>query len=140
MNKIIVWLKKRKVLVISILLNILLLFSTGYYYAQNYEAELLLKRTVIPSHTYIHPQQNSVKTGGYYLSPREDRIEIKTFDRETILSARYKVIGNGVFELEDDLGYMVSDQNGLRMELKDEHPEVFDYYTVFIKMLGTGKR
>ncbi len=78
--------------------------------------------------TYYSPQKNPKKTGGYYLFPSTNNVKIMTTDHKTILNARYEVLGNGVFKLENDLGYIVSDENELKMKLNDTHPEIFDYY------------
>jgi len=97
----------------------------------------LTNKTLSP-HTYI-PQKNTENWDtssekGYYLFINDDNtVQVKTFKQEVVLDFNYTFIGNGVFKLSDNKGYIIKMKNGLKLELSNDNPLVFKDYVLFDK-------
>lgn len=126
----------KKWLWISFFLSLFLSITLIYTMVQNKQLETSLNADSLSDHTYI-PVRDSNKwqadrEEGYYLFTGKT-IDIKTFRQKTILHSSYKFIGNGVFQLEDNLGFMIRKKDTISFVFNSEQPLIFKEYQIFDK-------
>lgn len=130
--------KNKKVIIISVVLNILLLCGLIYFTVENQSLKSSLNKTKLPSHSYIadHEGKNweADDPTGYYLFTTDDEgIKITNFGQEELFTAGYTAIGNGVYKLENDLGYLLESKGKLKVKLNQSDPLIYETYEIFDK-------
>lgn len=98
---------------LSVLLNVVFLIIIGILLNRMSQWTLILDSNVIPPVTYvaIHDLEvyDTSSPYNYYLFVDNETgtIEITDFDRNIILAGEYRAIGNGVFKISEDQGFIV---------------------------------
>lgn len=103
---------------LSVLLNVVFLIIIGILLNRMSQWTLILDSNVIPPVTYvaIHDLEvyDTSSPYNYYLFVDDNEagtIEITDFDRNIILAGEYRAIGNGVFKISEDQGFIVRDRD-----------------------------
>lgn len=103
---------KKYALWISLTLNVIFLFFLISLQIQKIDFENTLDLQTLKTHTYIPKRESKYWDTGneeaYYLFADEpNNVRFTTFKQEIILELGYHFIGNGVYKLENDAGYII---------------------------------
>lgn len=126
--------RQTKIILTLVMLSLFVLTSFALYQKSNLENILANKEL---SGTFIPVREDkeaweAESDLSYYVFADESSITIETFNREVLLAADYAFIGNGVFLLSDNKGYILRSTEGLTFDLTEEYPHiVFNEYQYF---------
>lgn len=128
--------KRRLIFISSVVLNVVLGLGIVFGDVQTYQSQKQLDKTWLPPKTYVGKHDEEKWAGddprGYYLFSEEDHsIKVMTFQQKQLLKADYVFVGNGVYELEDDLGFIVVNREGIELKLNEKNPLIFAEYVVY---------
>lgn len=123
---------------ISIIINIILIIFLFAILLQNNKLNNILTQKNLSSHTYI-PKKTSKEWDtdsdkAYYMFiNNSNSVEFKTFKGASVLEEKYSYIGNGVYQIKNDIGYLIHKKDSFEVILNKENNLIFKEYIIFDK-------
>lgn len=123
---------------VSIIINVILIIFIFSILLQKNKLNDLLTQNNLSTHSYI-PKKTGIEwhtdsNKAYYMFiTNSNSVEFKTFNGVSVLEEKYSYIGNGVYQIKNDIGYLIHKKDSLKVLLNKENPLIFKEYIIFDK-------